>query len=152
VLVLGSMPGPASLRAQQYYAHPQNQFWPIMGAACGFDAKLAYARRCAALKAAGIALWDVLASCRREGAADAAIALAEALPNDLPGFLAAHPRVGRVLFNGALAERVWRQRFGPQLAAARAQLQWQRLPSTSAANAACSRERRLQAWLAALAA
>jgi double-stranded uracil-DNA glycosylase len=150
VLVLGSMPGPASLRAQQYYAHPQNLFWPIVGAACGFDASLPYANRCAALGEAGIALWDVLGSCRRVGAADSSIALADAVANDLPGFLRGHARVARVLFNGALAGKVWRQRFGAQLAAGHPQLELIRLPSTSAANAAMGRAQRQQAWQAAL--
>jgi hypoxanthine-DNA glycosylase len=148
VLVLGSMPGPASLRAREYYAHGQNLFWPLMGQACGFDAALPYVRRCTALKAAGIALWDVIGSCRRVGAADAAIA--GAVPNDLPGFLRRHPQVERVLCNGALAEKVWRQHFAARLAATHPELLVLRVPSTSAANAACSRERKLAAWLAAL--
>jgi hypoxanthine-DNA glycosylase len=148
ILVLGSMPGPASLAARQYYAHRQNLFWPLMGQACGFDAALPYARRCAALKAAGIALWDVIGSCRRAGAADAAIA--GAIPNDLPGFVRRHPRLERVLCNGALAEQVWRQHFAGRLAATHPALVVLRVPSTSAANAAWSRERRLAAWLAAL--
>jgi len=151
VLVLGSMPGPASLRARQYYAHPQNLFWPIAGAACGFDAALPYAGRCAALVDAGVALWDVLASCHRTGAADASIALADAVANDLPGFLRGHAQVAKVLFNGALAEKVWRQRFGAALATTHARLELLRLPSTSAANAAVSRDRRQRAWQAALA-
>lgn len=145
------MPGPASLRAQEYYAHAQNLFWPIVAEACGFDPALPYARRCAALQGAGIALWDVLGSCRRAGAADAAIALADALPNDLPGFLRSHPQVVRVLCNGALAEKVWRQRFAVELAASHPHLQVIRLPSTSAANALWSRARRLEAWRTALA-
>ena len=144
------MPGPASLRAQQYYAHPQNLFWPIAGTACGFEAALPYAHRCAALVAAGIALWDVLGSCRREGAADASITLADAVPNDLHGFLQRHGQVQRVLFNGALAEKVWRRRFGALPADSRPQLLLIRLPSTSAANAAMSRGHRLATWLRAL--
>jgi double-stranded uracil-DNA glycosylase len=151
VLVLGSMPGPASLRAQQYYAHPRNLFWPIMAAACGFEATLPYALRCAALAQAGIALWDVLAACRRTGAADASIVLADAVANDLPGFLLGHARVARVLFNGALAEKAWRLRFGAQLAAAHPRIRLLRLPSTSAANAAISAAQRQRAWQAALA-
>jgi hypoxanthine-DNA glycosylase len=142
------MPGPASLRAREYYAHRQNLFWPLMGQACGFDAALPYARRCAALKAAGVALWDVIGSCRREGAADSAIA--DAVPNDLPGFLHGHREVERVLCNGALAEKFWRQHFAGLLAATHPQLVAVRVPSTSAANAAWSRERRVAAWLAAL--
>jgi hypoxanthine-DNA glycosylase len=153
VLVLGSMAGPASLRAQQYYAHPQNQFWAIMGAACGASPTLAYAERCARLQAGGIALWDVLRSCQRTGAADAAIALADAEANELPRFLSRHAQLASVLFNGALAERVWRLRIDPQLQAGPARqppLRLLRLPSTCAANAGWSRSRRLAVWLAAL--
>ena len=69
LLILGSMPGRASLQANQYYAHPRNAFWPIMGSLIGFAADDPYQRRCDALLAAGVALWDVMASCRRQGCA-----------------------------------------------------------------------------------
>ncbi|HBN52823.1 MAG TPA: DNA-deoxyinosine glycosylase, partial [Stenotrophomonas sp.] len=73
VLVLGSMPGMASLQAARYYAHPRNRFWPLMGALCGFDPQLDYAQRMAGLQAAGVGLWDVIGRCRRRGSLDAAI-------------------------------------------------------------------------------
>ena len=74
LLILGSLPGEASLRAGQYYAHPQNGFWRLIGAAIGREiAALPYPDRLAALAAAGVGLWDVVASAERPGSADAAI-------------------------------------------------------------------------------
>ena len=67
VLVLGSMPGLKSLQAGQYYAHPQNRFWPFMGQLVGAGPDLPYPERCRRLARAGIALWDVLSCCERPG-------------------------------------------------------------------------------------
>ncbi|MBE2245339.1 MAG: DNA-deoxyinosine glycosylase, partial [Burkholderiaceae bacterium] len=74
LVVLGSFPGAASLAARQYYAHPRNAFWPLLSALWGVDlTALPYARRLAVLRARGLGLWDVYASCRREGSLDTAI-------------------------------------------------------------------------------
>lgn len=144
VLVLGSMPGAASLAAGQYYAHPRNAFWPVMSALFGFDPRAEYAERVARLQAVGVAVWDVLACCQRRGSLDAAIDLASAQPNDFRTFLAAHAQIRRLYFNGAAAEAAWRRLVLPQGAWA-ALPRW-RLPSTSPAHASLSLARKIEAW------
>lgn len=149
-LILGSMPGEASLRAGQYYAHPRNLFWPILGELTGAHPALPYVERLRCLETAGIALWDVLQCCEREGSLDTRIDTSTIVPNDFPGFLAAHPQITRVFFNGAMAEASFRRHLLKSLAPR--QLEYQRLPSTSPANAAFSFARRLEAWRSVLAA
>jgi len=143
-LVLGSMPGEASLAARQYYAHPRNAFWPIMARWIGFDAAAPYAERMAALSAAGIALWDVLAACEREGSLDTAIAPASMRINDFAALFATCPGVRRVGFNGALAERLFRRAVLPTIE--RPVLALLRLPSTSPAHAGRSLAAKIEAW------
>lgn len=144
VLVLGSFPSEASLAVRQYYAHKQNQFWRILGAVIGqplgeFD----YPARQSAVKAAGIAIWDVFASCERAGSLDSAIRNGRS--NDFARLQKSAVAVRRVCFNGQAAGR-----FAPQLAA----LGYQTLilPSTSPANASWSFDRKLAAWREALSA
>lgn len=148
VLILGSMPGAASLAAGRYYAHPQNRFWPIMGALIGAGPELDYARRIAHLREAGIAVWDVLAQCEREGSLDSAIRDDTAVANDFAGFFATQHRVRTVLFNGAKAESSFRRFVLPGLD--RPDLLLRRLPSTSPANASQRYEMKLVAWREAL--
>jgi double-stranded uracil-DNA glycosylase len=145
VLILGTMPGGASLRAQQYYAHPRNQFWPILGALLGFDPASPYDARVAALRAADIALWDVLRSCIRPGSLDSAIEPRSTVPNDFAGFLAAHPQIRRICFNGAKAAALYARLVQPQLTGGR-EIRQLRLPSTSPAHAALPFAAKLQAW------
>ena len=147
VIVLGSMPGAASLQAERYYAHPRNAFWPIMGELVGADPALPYAQRLARLKSAGIALWDVLDRCEREGSLDSAIVDATAQANDFAAFFRQHAKLTTVLFNGAKAEAAYR-RFGPPLEAFG--LRAFRLPSTSPANASIAFAKKLAAWREAL--
>lgn len=149
VLVLGSMPGSASLRAQRYYAHPQNAFWPIVGAVLGFDPGLDYAARLAALTARGVALWDVLLSCERDGSLDRAITPASMRTNDFAGLFAAHPGLRAVLCNGGTACRLFRRLVLPQLGAPAPTI-CTRLPSTSPAHAGMPRTQKLAAWRRAL--
>lgn len=138
ILILGSFPGRASLDHGQYYAHPRNQFWPILGAVLGEPLPdLAYPRRLARLRAHAIGLWDVLAGCQRDGSLDADIRSAQA--NDFDTLLARLPRLRRVLFNGQAAGR-----FAPRFA--RAGLAVAVLPSTSPAHAALRFEEKLHRW------
>lgn len=146
ILILGSMPGEASLRAGQYYAHPQNLFWRIMGELLGTDPASPYEQRIQALKSARIALWDVLHTCRRKGSLDSAIDNGSLAPNDFAGFFRSHPRITRVFFNGAKAEECYRKHVLPRIEIE--SLEYLRLPSTSPANASITYERKLEAWRA----
>ena len=146
-LVLGSMPGVASLAARQYYAHPRNSFWRIVEATLGVAEELGYDARCAGLVASGVALWDVLAQCRREGSLDSAIDESTLVANDFAAFLRAHPRIGAIYFNGAKAWHSYRKHVLPGLPRALAAIPTRCLPSTSPANASYSFERKLQHWL-----
>ncbi len=150
VLVLGSMPGAASLAAGEYYAHPRNSFWPLMLDIFGARGPLPYAGRLALLRRNGVALWDVLASCVRPGSSDAAIRRATAEANDIGGFLLAHPRISLVCFNGAKAEECYRRHVLPFLPPAPAGLRRRLLPSTSPAHASLSYAAKLRAWRRAL--
>ena len=136
--VLGSFPGEASLRAQQYYAHPRNQFWPILSALWGVDLVGAdYAGRVAELHRRGLALWDVYASCRRSGSLDSAIR--DAVPNELQLLRQRAPGLRAVAHNGGESARAMARTRALGLAV-------HRLPSTSPANASWSFARKLQAW------
>ena len=144
LLLLGSFPGVASLAAGQYYAHPRNQFWPILSALWGIDLPaMAYPQRLDALRWRGLGLWDVVASCRRQGSLDSAIQDAEA--NDLPGLAARLPRLSAIAHNGGESARAMR-------VTAALGLPVYRLPSSSPANASWSFKRKLDAWRAVFAA
>lgn len=145
VLILGSMPSEESLRAGQYYAHPRNAFWPIMGDLVGAGPGLEYTARARVLKSAGIALWDVLASCVREGSLDSAIAGDSVAVNDFPAFFQAHPGIVQVFFNGAMAEKCFLKSVRPLLEP-RLSLLFHRLPSTSPAHAGLTYAQKLEAW------
>ena len=144
ILILGSMPGEASLRAGQYYAHPRNLFWRIMGELLGTDPGSPYEQRIQALKSARIALWDVLYSCRRKGSLDSNIDHESLVPNDFAAFFLNHPQITRVFFNGAKAEQCYRKHMQPVTGIE--SIEYLRLPSTSPANASFSYERKLDAW------
>jgi hypoxanthine-DNA glycosylase len=150
VLILGSMPGKASLAAGQYYAHPQNLFWRILGDVTGAAPASPYAARVRALKSRGIALWDVLESCAREGSLDSAIDDASICANDFARFFRAHPRIAHVYFNGAKAEACYRRHVLPALGDAPTPQSYRRLPSTSPANASMSRAHKQRVWRQAL--
>ena len=149
VLVVGSMPSEASLAAGQYYAFRHNQFWRIAGEICGFDADAPYARRKAALKRRRIALWDVVASCVRPGSLDASIRNDSIRANEFTGFLARHPGIRRVCFNGRKAESAWRRHVAPRLPKSLA-LEYRLLPSTSPAHAGMGYRSKLRVWRSAI--
>jgi hypoxanthine-DNA glycosylase len=146
VLVLGSMPSIASLAREQYYGHPQNAFWPIMGRLFGAGPELPYDQRKAILIKHGVAVWDVLQSCRREGSLDASIERDSETPNDFAAFFRKHSQVGVVFFNGQKAESAFRRHVLAQLEALDRELQFVRLPSTSPAHAGRSFQEKLRAW------
>lgn len=117
LLILGSLPGDASLKAGQYYGHPQNGFWRLTGGVIGRDlVALPYPERLEALKSAGVGLWDVIASAERPGSLDAAIRNAEGA--DLNRLIDGLPMLRAVAFNGGTAARLGRRilRSRPDLA------------------------------------
>jgi hypoxanthine-DNA glycosylase len=145
VLILGSMPGKASLLAGEYYAHPRNAFWKIMAALFEIDVAAPYRRRVAALRERRIALWDVLASCTRATSLDSDIETSSIVVNDFTGFFRTHARIRSVCFNGAKAEQLYRRHVLPKLTGA-GELQYHRLPSSSPAHAALSHAAKVEAW------
>jgi hypoxanthine-DNA glycosylase len=149
VLILGSLPGRASLAAQEYYANRHNAFWRIMGDLLGAGPALPYAQRLEKLRAAGIALWDVIAAGERPGSLDADIVKASVCVNDFSAFFAVHRGIERVFFNGGAAEATFRRHVLPTLPEAKLQLI--RLPSTSPAHAASRYADKLAAWSAIVA-
>jgi TDG/mug DNA glycosylase family protein len=146
VLILGTAPSERSLLEGRYYAQPQNAFGRIMEALFAEGARLGYDERVEMLGTAGVAVWDVLHAADRVGSLDSAIVPETAVPNDIRGFLAEHPRVRSVYFNGAEAERLFGRHMGPALS--ESDLRLERLPSTSPANAAKSFDAKLEAWRA----
>lgn len=146
VLVLGSLPGPVSLREQQYYARPRNAFWRIMGALFGAGPERPYEERLRILVQHHVALWDVCASAHRPGALDTSIRRASVVPNEFAAFFAAHPELRVVCFNGRAAAELYRQRVLPGLPAEFQALRCETLPSTSPAHAAMTFEQKLERW------
>jgi hypoxanthine-DNA glycosylase len=145
VLILGNMPSVMSLAARQYYGNPRNGFWRITGDIFGFDSSAGYDDRVASLCARGVAVWDVLMHCRREGSLDSAVERNSMVANDFEAFFDAHPTIVDVFFNGAAAEK----NFGRLVVLDRG-LRYRRLPSTSPAQT-MRYEDKLAVWRAALA-
>ncbi|MFM0210172.1 DNA-deoxyinosine glycosylase [Paraburkholderia sediminicola] len=138
-LILGSFPGEASLVATQYYAHPRNQFWRLLGAVLGEPLlhELPYDARLECVLSYGFGIWDVLAACHREGSLDAAIRHAQ--PNDFASLREHAPNLRKVCFNGKTAGR-----FAPVIGAAGYDTLV--LPSSSPANAMLSLDQKLLRW------
>ncbi len=147
VLILGSMPSVASLHKQQYYGHPRNAFWSIMGALFDFDPDLDYYSRQQILIAQGLAVWDVLKTCHRSGSLDSAIERDSMICNDFAALFDAHPELEQIFFNGGTAEKLFSREIlsvNPEWSL----FKYQRLPSTSPAYAAMSLADKTAAWRA----
>ena len=146
-IILGSMPGAASLKAQQYYAHPQNRFWRLMAHLLeGCEPPSEYEERLRMLLHHHIALWDSIASCEREGSLDSAIR--EAVPNDFTALLARYPQLHTFCLNGGKSAATFRRANKALLQ--RKDLTFHALPSTSAANARWRFDDLAEAWKKAL--
>lgn len=148
MLILGTMPGIASLQAQQYYAHPRNAFWPIMAIVYGFDVSLSYDERCSQLMQNDVAVWDVLAACHRPGSLDQHIDQKTAQPNDFLSFFKRYRNVKHVCFNGQKAANLFKKHVLPDLD--KSCIDMTTLPSTSPAHASLSFEQKLIVWESAL--
>ncbi|MEM8984252.1 MAG: DNA-deoxyinosine glycosylase [Pseudomonadota bacterium] len=147
VLILGSLPGDASIAAQRYYAHPRNAFWPIISATLGFSADAGYDERCRRLIAAGVALWDVLGAAERPGSLDSAIRAASVQPNPLAQWLSRRPTIAAVLLNGGKAAALFERHI---VRGATQRYAIERLPSTSPAYAAMTVADKSSEWQDAL--
>ena len=143
ILILGSMPGVTSLAQQQYYAHPQNRFWPLMARLLeDAAAPDAYEERLRLLLRHHIALWDSIDTCQRDGSLDTAIH--DAASNDFAAFFRQYPALHTVCFNGGKSAQVFK-RYNKELLKASG-LRFLELPSTSPANARWRFPMLLAAW------
>jgi TDG/mug DNA glycosylase family protein len=145
ILVLGSMPGQASLERREYYAHPRNAFWPVMRSLFESNART-WQEKARLLHSERVALWDVLQACIRPGSLDSAIDRDSIVINDFNRLFGANPGIRHVFFNGAKAEELYRRHVMQTLDADIAALPATRLPSTSPANARLNLEQKTRAW------
>jgi len=146
VLILGSMPGIESLRQQQYYAHPRNIFWDVMGEMFGAGRNLAYSERLKMLKKNRIGLWDVAHRCVRRGSLDANIETVTVVPNDFAALFRDYPHIRHVFFNGRKAAELYRRLVAPVLPEGVQPVAYTTLPSTSPANASIPVAVKRQCW------
>ena len=138
VLILGSFPSVKSRAQQFFYGHPQNRFWRVLAAVLECSVPESVAEKKTMLLAHGVALWDVIASCRISGSADASIR--DAVPNDLTEILRAAP-IRRIFCNGGTADALYRRYLLPQTGVVA-----EKLPSTSPANAGWTMEKLIEVW------
>ncbi|MCL1917770.1 MAG: DNA-deoxyinosine glycosylase [Peptococcaceae bacterium] len=162
ILILGSIPGEASLRAHEYYAHPRNAFWSILYAVWAEETceppplvpaaqpswplgspLPPYQERLSFLLSQGLALWDVIAACRRTGSLDSAVHSVEIQPFDT--FFATYPNIRKILFNGRKAHDLFSRQHG--LTGGKI---YHLMPSTSPAHASLSFAQKLALWREAL--
>jgi double-stranded uracil-DNA glycosylase len=146
VLILGTMPGAASLAKQQYYGHPRNAFWPIMAALFSIDTSLDYLERRQQLIESRVAVWDVLQGCKRQGSLDAQIELTSIKINPFDDFFHEYLNIKHVYFNGAMAEKLFQRHCLAKLSNRFTYLYYQRLPSTSPAYASLNLSQKIAAW------
>lgn len=145
VLILGSMPGVKSLQDQQYYAHPRNSFWPIMGELFSITWSHNYQQKLNQVRKLPLILWDVLYRCQRSGSLDSNIQSDQLMANAIPQLLQDHADLSLIAFNGATAEKLFRQLVLSQLKQPEAYTLL-RLPSTSPAHASQSFQQKLAQW------
>ncbi len=146
VLVLGSMPGVASLTEQAYYAHPRNAFWPIMASLLAVEWPSDYAARYTLLQQRQVGLWDVLASCERPGSLDSSIKTHSIQINDIPGLVARHQECRAIALNGQTAAALFKRHVLSSNSGLFAALKVVELPSTSPANARLSLADKVSIW------
>jgi len=146
ILILGSVPSVKSLEENQYYGHPRNVFWDIMGDLFGFERNLGYEKRAKILLKNKLALWDVLSGCERQGSLDSSIKTKSIVTNDFQTFFEKHPSVNRVFFNGTKAENEYNKRVLPKLSETLQNIKYCRLPSTSPAMASLNKAAKLAEW------
>jgi TDG/mug DNA glycosylase family protein len=146
VLILGTMPSTVSKVRNQYYAHPKNAFWMIMGELFGAGPDLCYGLRKGILTAHRVAVWDVLRTCYRQGSLDADIRMDSIVTNDFSEFFSQHELIRHVFFNGMTAEQIYRKSILPTLPETFEYLVYHRLPSTSPAHASLSLKQKIEAW------
>lgn len=139
ILILGSMPGPESLRLRQYYGFSGNHFWRILFDLLEVKPPASYSEKIALLKESRIALWDVAGTCLRVGASDSSIR--QAVPNKIPALLGRYKALHTIFINGKTAEALYRKYFSDQI-----QIAAYYLPSTSPANASMPYAQKLEKW------
>lgn len=150
VLILGTLPGAASIAKGQYYAQPRNAFWSIMGAVVDAGPNLPYEERLDRLVARRIALWDVCARAMRPGSLDSAIQAGSVEANDFGRFFELHPELRLVCFNGGRAAALFQRFVLPGLGVRWTHIRRSTLPSTSPAHASMPLRQKVQAWRAGL--
>jgi len=146
ILILGSIPSVKSLEESQYYGHPRNAFWDIMGELLGFERTLDYEKRKEILIQNKIAIWDVLKGCEREGSLDSAIKNDSMEINDFITFLETHPQIKKIFLNGKKAEAEFKKRALPEINEIYPNIEYKGLPSTSPAMASMNKSAKLAKW------